>query len=155
MPSFPQVPHQNPVYASPFPMRATFPANIVLLYLITRKLFGEQYRSLISSLCSFLHSSVSSSLLGLNILLNTLFFYTFSLSYSLNVSDQVSQPYKATGKIIVLYIIIFKCLDSKLEDKRFSDALLSDTNTSMFQRKLLPPSSGWNNYLALRLSYLG
>jgi hypothetical protein len=33
------------------------------------------------------------------------------------VSDQVSRPYK-TGKIIVLCILIFKFLDSKLEDKR-------------------------------------
>jgi hypothetical protein len=35
------------------------------------------------------------------------------------VSDQVLHPYKTTGKIIFLYIFIFKFLDSKLEDKGF------------------------------------
>jgi hypothetical protein len=77
---------------------------------------GEQYRSLSSS---FLHSPVTSPLLGPNILLNTLFKNTLSLRSSLNVSDQVSHPYKTTWKIIILYNLIFKFLDSKLEDKIF------------------------------------
>jgi hypothetical protein len=34
------------------------------------------------------------------------------------VRDQVSHPYKTTGKILVLYILIFVILDSKLEDRR-------------------------------------
>ena len=83
----------------------------------------EQYwvrsnRSLSSSLCSFLHTPAVSFLLGPNILLNTLFSNTLSLHSSLNVSNQVSHPYKTTGKTTVLYILIFKFFDSKLEDKR-------------------------------------
>jgi hypothetical protein len=83
------------------------------------KIFGEQYRSLSSSLCSFLHSLVTSYLLGPNILLSTLCSNTLSLCSSLSVSNQVSHPHKTTNKIIFLYILIFILLDSKLEDKRF------------------------------------
>jgi hypothetical protein len=35
------------------------------------------------------------------------------------VTDQVSHPYKTTGKITVLYILIFIFWDSRREDKRF------------------------------------
>jgi hypothetical protein len=34
------------------------------------------------------------------------------------VSDHVSHPYNTTDKIIVLYILMFIFVDSKLEDKR-------------------------------------
>jgi Na+-translocating ferredoxin:NAD+ oxidoreductase RnfD subunit len=57
-------------------------------------------------------------LLGPNIILNTLFSNTLSLCSFFSVSDQVSHPYKTTGKIIFLYIWIFKFLGNKLEDKR-------------------------------------
>ena len=77
------------------PVRATCPASLILIDLIIRKIFGEQYRSLSSSLCRFLHSPVTSSLLGPNILLKPLFSDTFSLRSSLNVSD----PYQTAGKL--------------------------------------------------------
>jgi hypothetical protein len=75
---------------------------------------GEEYRSLSSSLSSFLHSLVTLSLLGPNILLSTLVSNTLSLRFTLHVRDQVSP-----GKIMVLYILIFIFLGSKLENKRF------------------------------------
>ena len=65
--SFLQVPYQNRVYTSAPPVRSTYPACLILLDLITRKILGDQFRSLSSSLCSLLHSPVTSSLLGPNI----------------------------------------------------------------------------------------
>jgi hypothetical protein len=78
-------------------IRATCTAHLILLDLATQKIFGEEYRSFTSSLCSFLYSTVTSSVLGPNILLNALFASTFSLPSSFNVSDHVSHPYKMTG----------------------------------------------------------
>ena len=100
-------PHQSPVITHLSPIRATCPACFILLYLVTRTTFGEQYRSLIFSLCSFLHSPVTSSLWDPNIIFSTLFSNTLRLRSSLNVSDQVAHPYNTTGKITVLYIFIF------------------------------------------------
>jgi hypothetical protein len=94
----------------------------------TRTMFGEQYRSLSSSLCSLLHSPVTSSLLYSNILLSTLFSYTLSLRSFLSVSDQVSHPYKTKGKFIVLYIFMFIFVDSKSErHKNYSQHSLTST----------------------------
>jgi hypothetical protein len=45
---------------------------------------------------------------GSNILLSTVFSNTLSLYSSVNVRDQVSHLYRTTGKITVLYILIFK-----------------------------------------------
>jgi len=101
------------------PIPAAIPAQLILLDFITRTILGEEYRSLSSSLFSFLHYLVTSSFLGPNILLRTIFSNTLSLRSSLNVSDKISHPYKITGKITVLFVLTFKYLDSKLEDKIF------------------------------------
>jgi hypothetical protein len=66
-------PHQNPVYTSSHPIRATCPAHLIHLDLFTRIIFGEGYRLISSPLCNFLHSPITSSLLGPNILLKTIF----------------------------------------------------------------------------------
>ena len=79
------------------PIHATCPSHLILPDFITRKILGEEYRSLSSSLCSFLHSSSTSSLLGPNILLSIIFSNALSLRSSLNVSDQVSHPYITKG----------------------------------------------------------
>jgi hypothetical protein len=67
----------------------------------------------------FFQPPVTSSLFGPNILLSTLFSNTPSLYSSLNVRDQVPHPYRTTGKITVLYIIIFTFLDKRGEDEKF------------------------------------
>ena len=71
---------------------ATCPAHLILLNLIIRIIFDEEYRSLRSSLCSFLHSPITSTLLGPNALFCTLFSKTVSLRSFLNVSDPVAYP---------------------------------------------------------------
>ena len=52
-----QVSPKKSLYAAHMsPLRATCPANPIHLDLITRIIFGEEYRSLSVSLCSFLQS---------------------------------------------------------------------------------------------------
>jgi hypothetical protein len=62
---------------------------------------------------------ITSSLFGPNILLCTLFSNTVSQSSCLNVRYQVSHTYRTTGEIIILYILMFKFLDSRREDESF------------------------------------
>ena len=138
------------------PIHATCPTKFIFLDFITRKVFGVQYRSLSSSLCSFLHSPLTSSLLFLfdpNILLNTLLSNTFSLLSFLNMSDQVPHPYKTTGKITVLYILNFIFLYSKPEHKIFCtewQQALPDFNLlliSSWVQFLFAQSVPWNQLI--------
>jgi len=89
-----------------------------LVGFITWTTLGEQYRSLSSSFCSSIHYPVT-SFLGPNIFPCTLFSHTLSPCSSLSVSDHVSHPYWTTRKTVILYNLIHKFLDSKLEDKTF------------------------------------
>ena len=95
------------------PIRATFHGHLVLLDMITQIIFGQQYRSLISSLCSFLHSPVTSSPLGTNILKHPQpIFLPHCKGSSFTPIQNKRQNY------ISVYLNLY-FLGSKLEDKRF------------------------------------
>jgi len=103
--SLPQVSPTKTLYASLLSqIHAVCPAHLIL-DLITRIIFGEEYRAYGCSLCSLLHSPITSSLLGKIVFFNALFLNTLSLYSSLSVRDQVSHPYKTTGSITVLCIL--------------------------------------------------
>ena len=102
-----------------YPVCATYSANFILFDLIIRTLFGEEYRSLSSSLSCFLRSPDTSPHLGSNTFLSTLFSNNLSLCSSLNIRDQVSHSYKKIRKHSSSAYLDIYILDSKLESKQF------------------------------------
>jgi hypothetical protein len=97
-----------------FPTRATCPAHLILHNLNAHIIFNKASRESSSLLCSHLLSPVTSYLLGQNILLSTLFSKTLSLHSFQDIGYQVSHPYKTTGKIVFLCVLISTFLDRKL-----------------------------------------
>jgi hypothetical protein len=85
--------------------------HFIILHWIILIMLGKEYKSWSSSLYNVLYPAVTSSLFGPNILLSTLFPNTFSLCSFLHFRAKVSHPYRTTGKIIVLHILIFTFLD--------------------------------------------
>jgi hypothetical protein len=92
---------------------------LILLDLIILIILNEDYKLFSSSLLNFLHPPVTSSLFDPNMLLSTLFSNALSLCSTLNVRDHVSNPYRTTGKIIVLYILFCTFFNSRPEKRRF------------------------------------
>ena len=103
--SFPQDFPARPCIQLLYPIHDTLPAHLIRLDFTTRITFGEEYRSVSYSLCSFFPLPWYFVLLDQNIFLSSQFSVTFSLRSSLNVSDPVSHPYKTTGKIIFIYVL--------------------------------------------------
>jgi hypothetical protein len=71
----------------------------ILLDLVTKIRFCEEYRSWSSSLRSLLQSPLTSTLLGPNIFLSNLFSNKLSLRTSLTVRDPARRTYKTACKI--------------------------------------------------------
>ena len=86
-----------------YPIYAIWPTHLILLAFITRIIFGEQYRSLSSTLCSALHSSVTPSLSDPNILPQYPILKHPQPTFLPQCDWPSFTPIQTTGKIIFLY----------------------------------------------------
>ena len=114
-------------------IRATCPAHLIFLDFITRTIFGEQHRSLSSSLRNFLHSPVTSSL-GPNILLNTLFSNNLRLRSSLSVSNQLL-VHHVTSRLYLKTQAVPRCKHFHLGYRNQSVYAVSGTSRCLFSGK--------------------
>jgi hypothetical protein len=94
-------------------------AYLVLLDLITRIIFGEEFKSLSSSLCIFLHSPVILSLLSPKFSPQNPILKRPQPTFLPRWVFRFYTRTKQQAKIMVLCIIIFIFLDNKLKDNRF------------------------------------
>jgi hypothetical protein len=103
------------------PIRATCPTHLIL-DLIILIIVGEECNLRSSSLCSF--SAFPSLHPSLVHIFSVPCSQIFCLCSFLKVRDQVSHPYRTTGNIIVLYILISTFLDNRQEDELISSLQL-------------------------------
>ena len=94
--------------------------------LVTCLIKGLKNVNVVHFLCSFPCSCIFCCFLFA--LFNALFSTTLGVCSSLSVSDQVLHSYKTTSKFRVLYILIFRFFDRKLED---NDSTPNETKHSL------------------------
>jgi hypothetical protein len=132
--------HQNPVCTSHL-----YRTCYISFFFLTRIIFGEHYRSLSSSLCSFLHSLVPLSLLHPNILLSTLFINTFTpvppsvLATKLHThTEQQAKLYSLSETKInaINREAVLQCRGCQRTDSCSTDALLMTVADRLSQHQL-------------------
>jgi hypothetical protein len=87
--------------------------------LIMLIILGEEYESCSSLLCSFLHPPITLFPLRSKYSPQHPVLKHPQFMFPLYVRDHLSHPYRSTGKIIVLYILIFTFFYSRQEDGSF------------------------------------
>jgi hypothetical protein len=99
-------------------MCATSHIHLIPLDMIIPIIFGKEHKLWSYLSCSFLQPPIALSLLGTNILLSSLFsnafYYVLPLISKIKFHTHTKQHVQ-----LLLYILMFKSLDSRWEDKRF------------------------------------